>query len=315
MMKQNARSALLHMIAVMFCSVACCALACCSSAVGQSTDPNEEYVYDGFLEAGHDVFVSAIEIGRLQAVHIKVGDRVEAGQEIALLENDAQLIAVEIAKSQVEMSGEIEAATAERELSISRAEQLRMLATMGTARPDEVARAETDLVVAVARLKIAVEQQQSRVLELRRQEVQLERRRVLSPIAGIVAKVIHQPGEYVSPGDAAIARIIAKDVIYANITLPANDALGLTVNQVVPVKPSTSMRPVNGVVDSISPAIDGESGTVAVRIRIDNRDEILIPGDRCSLLNVRTLPSSVQSTKPRTNQATHRTQTLRMFSR
>jgi RND family efflux transporter MFP subunit len=274
---------------------------------GQMIDETEDFSYDGFLEADHDVMVAAVEIGRLETVLIKVGDRVEAGQEIATLENAAQVIAVEIAKLQTANRGEFDAAVAERNMHVTRTEQLRLLAAMGTARPDELTRAEVDLQIAEARVQIVMEEQQSQLLELRRQEVQLERRRILSPLSGVVAKVLHQPGEYISPGDTAIARIIAKDTLIAVFNLPAADAMQLRIDQKVPVRPRTVPRFVQGVVESIAPAIDGESGTVGVRIRVDNRDEALLPGDRCLLANVRQLPAE--------SQAVRRPQILRLMTR
>jgi len=264
---------------------------------GQLIDDNENFSYDGFLEASQDVMVSAVEIGRLESVSVKVGDRIEAGQEIATLENATQVVSVEIAKYQASMRGDLDAAVAERNLNLSRTEQLRVLAAMGTARPDELTRAETDLMVAEARIRVALEEQQNRVLEYQRQEIQLQRPNHFAPLTGVVASVMHQPGEYISPGDAAIARIIAKDSLVAVFNLPASDAIQLRVDQRVPVRPRTMPRLVDGVVESISPAIDGESGTVAIRIRIDNRDESLFPGDRCLLANVRHLPNSKQAVK------------------
>jgi len=276
-------------------------------SVGQGIEDTDDYSYDGFLEASHDVMVSAVEIGRLDSLLVKVGDRVIAGQEIATLENATQLIAVEIAKQRSETRGDLDAAIAERSLHVSRTEQLRVLASMGTARPDELSRAETDLLVSDARVRIAMEEQQSRKLELRQQEIQLERRRILSPIQGVVARVIRQPGEYISPGDSAIARIISRDSMVAVFNLPTTEAIQLRIDQRVPVRPRSVPRIVEGRVESLSPAIDGESGTIAVRITIDNRDESLLPGDRCLLANVRQLNDA--------NQAGKQQLMLRQFSR
>ncbi len=278
----------------------CCfllCLLCVTTSHAQNSGNGEEYTYDGFTEPAEDVMVSAIEIGRLESMLVKIGDRVEAGQLLARLEDSLQIISVEIAKQQAEMKGEYDAAVAEHRLHLNRTEQLRALAAIGTARPDELARAETDLQVAAARLLITQEELIARTLELKRQEVQLERRRIVSPLSGVVARVLRRPGEYVSPGDAAIVRVITKDSLMAVFNLPAADALHLRLGQVIPLRPRTIPRVVDGVVESIAPAIDGESGTVAVRLRIDNRDEILFPGDRCVMANVRQL-AQLKQDKP-----------------
>ena len=105
----------------------------------------------------------------------------------------------------------------------------------------------------------------------------------------MVAKIIRRPGEYLSPGDMSIVRVIAKDSLIAVFNLPVADAMRLEVGQVVPLRPRSVPRMINGVVESIAPAIDGESGTVALRLRIDNREENLLPGDRCVMNNVNKL--------------------------
>lgn len=260
-----------------------------SAAMAQGISTDDDYAYDGFTEPAEDILVAAVEIGRIERVHVKVGDRVEVGQELATLENTLQLFAIEYATHQTLKKGDLEAAIAERTRNLTRTEQLHVLFQSGGARPDELKRAETDLLVADARVMVATEDQMERSLELKRQEVQLDRRRVVSPIAGIVAKIMRRSGEYISPGDMAIVRVISKDSLVAVFNLPVQDALRLQVGQTIPLRPRSVPRLVEGIVESIAPAIDGESGTVAIRLRIDNRDEALLPGDRCVMNNVKNL--------------------------
>ena len=267
-----------------------------SVAQAQYDEMGNEYAYDGFLEAYEDIMVSAIEVGHVEDVSVKVGDRVEAGQQVARLEDAPQVIAVQIAQLQSEMHGELDAAQAELVINTRRVEQLRSLTAKGNARPDELNRAETDLLVAKARLLAAQEEQSLKQLELKRQQVMLERRRILTPVAGVIAEVRCRRGEYLSPGDAAVVRVVAKDKLLAIFNLPAPSAIGMRVGQTMAVRPLASARVVDGVVHSIAPAIDSESGTVAVRILVENADESLYPGDRCVLPNLAPRPQ--QATRP-----------------
>ncbi len=242
--------------------------------------------------------LSAIEVGRIEEVAVKVGDRVEAGQQVARLEDAPQVIAVRIAQLQSEMHGELDAAQAELVTQTRRVDQLRTLTSKGNARPDELNRAETDLLVAKARVLAAQEEQSLKQLERQRQEIMLERRRIVTPIAGVIAEVRCRRGEYVSPGDAAVVRVVAKDRLLAIFNLPAPSAIGLRVGQTIAVRPLATARVVDGVVHSIAPAIDSESGTVAVRILIENADESLYPGDRCVLPSLASGPQQAsQSTR------------------
>ena len=105
---------------------------------GQGLGGPEDYAYDGFMEPVEDVMVSAVELGRLDSVLVKVGDRVVAGQELATLENSLQIISLEIAHQQTLMKGELNAALAEHSLHASRTEQLRILAAMASLSRSEV---------------------------------------------------------------------------------------------------------------------------------------------------------------------------------
>ncbi len=80
----------------------------------------------------------------------------------------------------------------------------------------------------------------------------------------MIAEVRCRRGEYVSPGDAAVVRVVAKDKTAGIFNLPAPSAMGLRVGQIIAVRTLASARVVDGVVHSIAPAIDSESGTVAV---------------------------------------------------
>ncbi|MFK8113885.1 MAG: hypothetical protein AB8B91_16910, partial [Rubripirellula sp.] len=140
-----------------------------------SNSASAQGVYEGFTEPRQDILVAATEIGRLDQVFVKVGDTVHSGQPIARLEDSLQSSAVEIAKFQTTMKGELEAATAEADRSEFRTKQFRQLSADEMARPDELLRAETELRVATARVSSMQEQPQLRKLELRRAELQLLR--------------------------------------------------------------------------------------------------------------------------------------------
>ncbi len=269
-----------------------------NSASAQWEEGGNEYAFDGFLEAYEDALVSAVEVGRVEEVGVKVGDSVEAGQEVARLEDAPQVLAVQIARQQAEMQGDLKAAQAEVVIGTRRVEQLRTLAQQGNARPDELQRAEADLLIAEARLLTAREERELKQLELKRQELLLQRRRIQTPISGVIAEVRCRRGESLSPGDTSVVRVVAKDKLVAIFNLPAPTAIGLRVGQTIAVRPMSIPRIVDGIVHSIAPAIDSESGTVAVRVLINNEDQALYPGDRCVLPS---LSSNDQQARRATN--------------
>lgn len=250
--------------------------------------------YDGFTEPSYNILVAAMELGRIESVAVKVGDRVNEGDVIASLESELQVSAVKIAKMQTTMRGELDAATAERDLQLAKVKALRTLKDEAMTRPDELSRAEMELRVSEARLATAQEQTQFRELELERYELQLARRQVLAPMSGIVAEVLHQSGEYVTPGDAAVVRLIVVDTIYAVFSVPVEEVSTIEIGANVAVFLRSSGETVSAKVESLSPEIDGESGTVPVRVALPNQSGKFRIGDRCTM---RTILGSSQTAR------------------
>ncbi len=252
-------------------------------AVSIAAAQQSQMVYDGFTEPKHDILVAANEIGRVEDVYVKEGDRIRQGDVVARLEDSLQAASVRISEHQCTMLGEIEAAKAEVAMQTARTQSVRELAEDEMAPATELARAEADLQLAQARHQSALETRGMRQLELERNRVQLERRKVIAPSSGIVAHVFHRPGEYVTPSDPALIRLLVIDHLYAVINVPVSDLSLMNVGDAARVFLRGSQTNLNAEIFSIAPSIDGESGTVRVRLMIANKDGNLRAGDRCTV--------------------------------
>ncbi|QDT11677.1 efflux RND transporter periplasmic adaptor subunit [Planctomycetes bacterium K23_9] len=252
-------------------------------ATGNSVQAQQSLVYDGFTKPKYDILVAANEIGRVEEVLVEEGDQVRKGQVVARLEDGIQQASVRISEFQCTMTGEIEAAKAEVATNLARVQQVRQLAADQMAPPTELARAEADLEIAQAKHKTALEQNALRKLELKRNRVQLERRQVVAPMDGVVAKVFHQPGEYVTPSDPALIRLLVTSPLYAVFNVPVDELGSVNVDDSARVYLRSSRTSIECKVRAISPAIDGESGTVEVRVLLPNTDGKLRAGDRCTV--------------------------------
>lgn len=248
-----------------------------------SRSSNVTLDYEGFTEPKYDLMVAAVEIGRINEVLVRVGDRVKRGQAIARLEDLVEREALATAKWRAQMHGETDAAKAEASLAKLRLDQLQTLAEKQMARPDELKRALADWEVARSRELAAREQDQLRQLELARVQLQLERRNVTAPMDGVVADVFHFPGEYVTPADPAVIRLVVIDQLSAVFNVPAAESSNIRVGREASVYLNSSRVSVTGTVSSVSPEIDGESGTVRVKVLLDNRNGKLRAGDRCRM--------------------------------
>ncbi|MDG2221161.1 MAG: efflux RND transporter periplasmic adaptor subunit [Rubripirellula sp.] len=256
-----------------------------------------QLIYEGFTEPKYDIMVAAMEIGRLESLLVKIGDEVVAGQIAGQLENSLQKSAVRIAELQSNLKGELEGSRAEVELHESRTALLRQLAKDRMARPDELARAETDLRVAKAKLLTVEEQNKLRKLEFERYRLQLERRSVRIPMNGVISEVFHHPGEYITPSEPAIVRLLVLDTLYGVFNIPVEEAKTIRVGTQTRVFLRSEGKTINATISSISPAIDGESGTVQLRVELENSKRTLRAGDRCTL---RILPTDLRrASQPR----------------
>ena len=239
--------------------------------------------YEGFTTPKFDILVAATEIGRLSGVSVEIGDRVQSGDVIANLENGLQLEAVATAQWRAQMHGETDAAKAETGLMKLRLDQLRSLADQEMARPDEFKRATADWEMAKARELAAIEQGKLRTLELSRYQLQLRRRKILAPMDGVVAEILHAPGEYITPADPAVIRLVVLGQLYGVFNVPVEEIATIQVGDRVSVFMRSTGKGVYGKVASLAPDIDGESGTIMVKVLLENQDGQLRSGDRCRM--------------------------------
>lgn len=239
--------------------------------------------YEGFAEAIRDVELSTDEFGQLVAVPVELGQLVREGQLLAQLDDGIQRAAAEVAMMQASMEGEVKSAEAARTLQTYRVEQLQTLHTDRMAGAEELRRAKMDLEMANARLQIAVEQKRLRETELKRLELQVQQRRVLAPFDGVVAAKRLDAGAAVTPGNAAILRLIRTDVLIGVFNVPAESSFAMRPGMAAQVYFRAARQTVDAEIESIAPAINGESGTVLIRVLIPNPENQLRPGDRLSM--------------------------------
>jgi len=254
-----------------------------SSAQGNLHAPAKTLVYDGFTRPLYDVMVAASEAGLLRSVLVEEGDFVEKGQVIARLDDEMQRSSVDIAMRQASMQGAVDAAVAELSLHEQRLRMLRELEAKNMSRPDEIRRAEADFSIAEAKLTSAKEQMELRKLELERYQLQLERRQIRAPSHGVISQLFIDCGEFVSPNEPVVARLLVVDRIVGIFNVPAEEVRFLAVGSPARVYLRSTGATWMTTIHSIAPNIDGESGTVQVRVELDNTNQTILAGDRCTL--------------------------------
>ncbi len=239
---------------------------------------------DGFSEPYRDIDVAATEMGRIVSLKIREGDRVVAGNVIARLDDDVTKATLDIAKAGMESCGRLEAAVAELRMHQESLEKLKELLQRSHATQREVDRARAQTEMAEARVKAAREELRLKMLEYQRTQTQLEQRRVLSPIDGVVTQLFKDEGEFVSPNDPVVVKVVQLDPMLVVFSVPLEKAGELNAEKSVRVRIDVANRTVQGVVEFVSPTADAQSGTTRVRVRIPNPGEAIPSGVTCHLL-------------------------------
>jgi len=211
---------------------------------------------EGVLLPFKEVLVSSAVSGILAEVNVKEGDSVASDQLLARLVD------------------RVEAKEVERSAKVLEQKEFAAQGTQNLFNDKVVSEGE------------AIEKRLDRDVAKLQQQVaaeQLERRKIRSPLAGVVVEKKKEAGEAVNENEA-VFRIIDISSVYLQVFIDAGVALTLKHGQAVLVTfPEYQGLERPGTVDFIDPRIDGASGLVRIKVLIDNADRKLIAGMRGSV--------------------------------
>ncbi|MCA9175839.1 MAG: efflux RND transporter periplasmic adaptor subunit [Planctomycetales bacterium] len=235
----------------------------------------------GLLEAYRTVNLSSGESGVLMKIPVVEGQRVQAGEVIAQLDDALQATQLKIAERRMASTGELQAARAELRLRQLRLEKLSQMRAEGHAREEEVVRAKADFDVAFARVQSQEDEAAVRELEYLRAEQSLQRRAITSPIQGVVSRLDRQEGEFLSPVRPEIAQIVQADPVLAVFRVPLSEVDRIREGAAVPIQLDRGSA--TGTVKFVGVSIDSASQTVQVKVQLPNPAGRLRVGESCRL--------------------------------
>ncbi len=245
---------------------------------------------DGFTEPYRTIEVAAAETGLISEIKVREGDTVRQGDVLATLDRDVLLALLAIADQAMQSTGNLDSALAELRLRKERLEKLEELLAKGHARQEEVTRARTDLAIAEAQVRLAREDLLIKKLDYEKIQAQFERRILRAPLDGVIPRIQKNVGDYVAPSDPYVLTLVQLDPLLVTFSLTREQAARLSVDQKVIVR-SFNVSTLNeelselmeGTVEFIAPVINAESGTVRVKVYIENPDGKYQSGVRCVL--------------------------------
>ncbi len=258
--------------------------------------PSMADTVEGFTEPFRKVDVSADESGVITSIDVEPGQVVARGDTLFSLDTSILQATLAMAQQRAGASGAVDAARAELTLRRERLEQIKTLRERGHATQREFSRAETDVKIAVARLKLVEEELLLNQLDCKRIEAQIARRRIRSPLDAVVAEVHREVGEANLITEPRIITLVQLHKLRVRFPVTPEHITQLSEDQVVALSLPDVNKKVPGRIQRIAPVLDAKSGTLEVNIVIKNENGKLRSGTRCLLRLKSTLRAGLTST-------------------
>jgi multidrug efflux pump subunit AcrA (membrane-fusion protein) len=166
-------------------------------------------------------------------------------------------------------------------------------------------RAETDLEIALARVKQAEEETELYGLECQRIQAQIDRRHIRSPINGVIAEGYKEVGEAVLASDPRLLTLVQLDQLRIRFSAVPDQTARIRPGQSAEMCLAENSQPIHGTVDRIDAVMDAKSGTLDIHVVIDNTHGQLRSGMRC-LLSISNTTSHLQRSPTTAHNPTRR---------
>jgi len=236
-----------------------------------------------YLEPYRSIEMSSVESGVIGEILVREGQVVQKGQELLKLDLAVLEAQLAVAIAQAEGKGRLMAAEADYELNSERLQKLEALRAAGRTNAAEIDRQVATTKSSQGMLLAAEEEMKIYQLSAARIRTEVERRILRSPIDGVVVEIVKDVAEPVSTlrsqsGEPDyLIRVVELDLLKTTAHLPYASARDLEVGDYLKVLVEGD-QVVNGLIEYVSPIVKSSTGTVEVRLRIDNAERKLRGG-------------------------------------
>ena len=273
------------------------------TTASEQSAPESSIVIEAFTEPYRDISVAASEMGTLSEVRVVEGAIVKQGEILAVMDDDILRASLEVARRSMNAEGLLKSAQADLDMKIQEQAKLKQLRERDHASQQEVDRIETEIRIAEARLLSVKEDLEVKQLESRRIESQLKQRQVIAPMDGVISELSREAGEFVSPSDPTIARLVQLDPLLIVFSVPLSQRNEVEKDQVVELKLGADQVRAEGIVEYVSPTSDTSNSSVRVKVRLPNSARQHQSGERAILVMEHPADSSVPATTPAAEKA------------
>jgi RND family efflux transporter MFP subunit len=235
------------------------------------------------IEPWKVIQLGARSTGVLETLIIDRGEEVAAGQLVASLNSEIERASLELAEARAENGTLIALASARAEYEDVAAERNESLFKRKIISAQQIEEARATHRIAQLQVVQAEDEQKIARLELKRAQAIYDLKSIRSPIDGIVISTDRTEGEFLDDGDH-VATIAMIDPLRVEAFLPLERLPLLEEGARVKIFPQEPVGgEFDGVIDVVDRVVDARSGTIGIRIRVENPEKLTLAGLRCNL--------------------------------
>jgi RND family efflux transporter MFP subunit len=270
------------------------------ATVGEATLANDLTLTAEFLPY-QDVDVMAKVAGYVKTISVDIGDHVQQGQVLAVLE--APEIQSDVARAKAGVAA-AEANIVTAQAAVQRAQATAGMTKLSFQRLQEVAtkdkglvprqdidvaqsrqmEAEAQLASAESSVQAAKDAKAGADQELIRAQTMIGYATIRAPFAGVVTKRYASTGSMIQAGIASqtqampVVKLAQNNLLRLILPVPVNDVAGVKNGQAVDVNVSSLGRTLQGTVTRSADSIQLATRTMDTEVDVPNRDGSLVPG-------------------------------------
>lgn len=240
----------------------------------------ENLSFPGITEAIRDVKLSLSVQGRISRIFFEEGARIKKGQRILELDKRLEELEVERRKLIWESKAELESAEARVLTLKSQFESTRELfESTGSVSREELEEKELEYKLAVAEQKRLETEEERQRIEYEMALETLRKRRLASPIGGVIIKLFLDVGESIEPEQPLVHMVDTSRCLFVS---NVEEKVGRTLKngQYLDLKIQAGSRSVTrkGAIVFVSPVVDPASGLLEVKAEFGNKNGAVRPG-------------------------------------
>lgn len=236
---------------------------------------------DCLIAAKSVIELVATEEGPISEIPVGRGDQVRKGELLVQLDDTLEKLQLELSRARAASDIDIRAQAARLGMRQKEYERIAQLVERSATSRVALDDAEIELSLTKFALEQAQLEQKLAQIELGQAEAMVRRKRLLSPVDGVVLDVEGAPGEHAS--EQSVMMTIAEiDPLHVEVFAPASlfgqieEGKFYRVELAAPLSGAYEAR-----VKVVDRVLDSASGTFGIRLEIPNPDGSIPAGARC----------------------------------